>query len=863
MDVRMRDGTIIKNVPEGTTQEELMSRLGKAQGLGAAASFDIPEDQPSASRSEYLANSAKRGVENLLTFGPSVLETITGASGRRDLLEKIAPGPRNPTATEALQNAYRGITGTNVNMEAPDALTRYGGKALEFGVSGAPFALRSVVGAAHRVPAALAELGSAAGGGVGFELGGDVGQGLGGETGKNIGQFVGSVGGSIAGMASPITFSKIWSLAPTFSAEGRKNAINQLAGKKLGGAMNASPATAGNIVSAEDVTTALQQKGAGEFRPTLGQVTGAEGVQSIEGSIARKTPEDVGQYAQRMSENRSVIENAKNIDFPAGGDFQRGAESVTRNTIKKLDTRLDNVLKAQEAIASRVAGGSQQAAGERLLQLRDEAQNAARASKNAKLADIYATADRLKINEDMSDAVTLVKKLGGDDKNTFQNMPPVFRKVMEEYAPKEKELTGRSIPPDLMAASGIGAPPKAASFQEVHSLWRETNSQLATAQRVGDTNATYYLEQLKNTLRSKLDKYEQGGQGELADKFRDFNKWFATKYAPAFYEGVGGRMSATTRFGEMVKPEDIVGKFFTPSGVDDFNLIYSGNQNAQSSLRDGVLGLFAEKAVKGGKIDPNASANFLRLNAETLDKLPDIKATLSNAAATNEALLQRAQRLREGQTQVTQSAVAKIANTDNPDALVQSAMTDRQKMMSLIASAKDASSRASVLRSIADNVTGAAEKAGLDPLAFVVKNEDALKPALNRLGSGHYENLKLLANAETILARTDVPAHAVTPKMSSAIEDTTGSSPRTIWAQSANAAAGRQSYVSGALHLLSKFGIRVAENKTDEVLREVIYNPSLARDLVNLSGRPLTVGVSNKISEHLKNAGIRVFLEND
>lgn len=856
----MQDGTIIKNVPEGITKEQLAARLGQTSGgLGPAASFDIPNEGPAPStRGDYYANSAKRGIENLLSVGPAALDFLTGSSDRHKWLEAMQGG-QAPTLTQELQRGYRGLTGTDPNMQAPDALTRYGGKALEFAVSGAPFSALTIARGAHALPAAMAELGSAAGGGVGYELGGDIGQGVGGETGRNVGQFVGSLGGSIAGMASPVTFSKIWAMAsPNISKQGREAAVQAIAGSRLGGSMAANPETGANLANANTVVTALQQKGAGEFKPTIGQATGAEGVQSIEGTIARKTPEDLGRYAQRATENRQVIERAKDIDFPSGGDFQRGAASVTRNTIKQLDERLDTVLKAQETVANRVAGGTQQVSGERLQELRDAAQNAARASRDAKMRDIYATADRLKISENMDDVVALVRKVGGDDANTFQQMPPVFRKVIENYA--QKQPTGRSIPADLMDAAGMA--PKAASFQEVHSLWRETNSQLATAQRVGDANATYYLGQLKEALKTKLSKYEQAGQGELADKFKDFNKWFSTKYAPAFYEGVGGRMSATGRFGDVVKPEQVVSKFFTPSGVDDFNLIYQGNKEAQNALRDGVVGMFAEKAVKEGVIDKRAAQTFLRINDEALSKLPDIKATLSNASATNEALLERAARLRTKQTEVANSTVAKIAKADDPDAFMQSALTDKKQLLAIVSSAKDVTSRKAVLRSIADNIPEAAAKAKLDPLAFVVNNEESLRPVLNRLGPQHYDNLKILSNAETIMGRAAVPSSAVTPKMTSTVENLTGSTPRTIWAQSANTAAGRQSPVSGVLHLLSRFGIKYAENKTDEVLREVIYNPSLASALVAASARPVTIGQSNKIGEHLRNAGIRVAVNN-
>jgi len=868
-----------KGPTQGATQggpvDELVSlpaATDKSQGLGAAATFELPAPPPAAGRGEYMLNSAKRAGENFLGLGPVLADVASRAehfkgylasilglgvpSGVTDFFSRgVSP---DKTLTGELQRGYRGLTGMDPTMIAPDALTRYGGKMLEFGIGGLPFAARTIAMSPHRIPAAVAEVLSAAGGGAGFELGGDIGESMGGATGRSFGELAGSVGGGIGGLATPTAFSKIWAaVGPNVTEAGRRASVDAIAGAKLRGAMDANPQTAANVANADDVTTALREKGAGEFRPTLGQITGAEGVQSIEGSLARKTPEDLGRYATRATDNRQVLDRARETDFPSGsGNFQRSADSVTRQTIRRLDDRLAVLQTRQEALATEMQGSPQQAAGERLQALRDAAQATARASRDARIRDVYETADRMGVREDMGDVVRLVRGIAGNDASTFQTMPPVFRRVMDEYAPREP--TGRSIPPDLMAAAGMS--PRRASFQEMHSLYRETNSQLATAQRVGDMNASHYLGQLKDALRTKLGKYEGEGQGELASKFRAFNQWFSTRYAPAFYEGVGGRMSATNRFGDVMKPEQVVGKFFTPSGIDDFNTIFQGNRDAQTALRDGVLGMFAEKAVKDGRIDPRAAQAFMRANAETLAKVPDIGATLQNGSALNEALLQRAERLRTAQSDVANSAVAKIAKTDDPAALVQGALADRRQLMSLISSARDANGQRAVLRAIADNIPLAAQKAGLDPLAFITQNESTLRPALNRLGPQHFDNLQVLANAETIMGRTAVPSHAITPKMTGAIEDVTGSSPRTIWAQTTAAAAGRQSHVSAVLHLLSRFGIKTAENRADDVLREVIYNPALARDLVRASGQPFSVGASNRLAEHLRNAGIRAIV---
>ena len=159
---------------------------------------------------------------------------------------------------------------------------------------------------------------------------------------------------------------------------------------------------------------------------------------------------------------------------------------------------------------------------------------------------------------------------------------------------------------------------------------------------------------------------------------------------------------------------------------------------------------------------------------------------------------------------------------------------------------------------VADGVPDAAAKAGMEPLQFVVANEATLRPTLNRLGEKHFDNLKTIAGGETIIGRTVPPKHAEVSPAIGAVEAITGSSPRTLYSQSANAAAGRQSYVSAGLHLLSRFGIKTSEERVADIMREIIYNPELAKRLSDAAKQPVTSAASNRIRDHLINAGIRV-----
>ena len=825
---------------------------------------------------QYVGQEAIKGVMDTPEF---ILKGLATASGPAAAIKAIKDSHRLfgtpdiaeiPNMADVVTNArkaYEEMIGVPNRQPADFAQRLVGAGARFAGASIVPSAA-TVLKAARPFSALSAEAMAALEGGALSSIGGDVGkdseQRMGGDTGGQLGPAAGSLlgggTGSFTGGATPIALEKLWSvIAPNVNKGKLGAAATGLAGKEVGGALNANPSSELNMGQAVATQDALAKLGAPGFSPTLAQASGAPAIASLEGNIARSTPEQLGKYAQNFTQNEGVIGKAIDNTFQSGSNLSRAADTTLRGASSRLDSLLAKIDETQAQVASGVRGSPQQDVGAKLQALRDEAKAVARGEKNARVADIYATAEQSGAKADMTDVLGAVTALKNADPNTFQKMPPVFSKVMSEYGGKEADAVGRSVPPDLMAVAGMTKKPEA-SFEELHSLYRETNSQLASAQRVGDMNAAYYLGHLKDVLKEKLGTFEQQGD-ELATKFKAFNEWFSTKYAPAFYEGVGGRMAASNRFGDVVKPESVVGKFFTPSGIDDFNLIYQGNKEAQQALKDGVLGLFRDAAIKDGKINPNAAQQFIRANQDTLAKVPDISATLKNTTAFNEALVAKATRLQEAQSGLDKTLLAKIAGESDNAKVIQKALADPVYLRQLVATARTPSAQKAVARGIVDGIPEAATKAGSNPLAFVLSNEATLRPALDRLDPKHFDNLLTIATARTIQGRVTPPLHGENLGVTDVIQNLTGSSPRTIWAQSANTAAGRQSSVTAVLHLLTRFAIKKTEERADDILKAVIYEPALAAEMAKAAKMPFSIGESNKLANHLINAGIRVTVE--
>ena len=164
MDVRLPDGTIIQNVPEGTTKAQLVEKL-KANGYDVSGfSQEAPvASAPASSRVSSWANQAIAGVPdailnaptNVMNLAKAGFGTAATAMGRPDLAPEPTPAPNyltklfekgglinpalDPTTTGG-RLAKAGVQGLTLGPIAPAQSIKQA--ALNSGISGAS----SVVG---------------------------------------------------------------------------------------------------------------------------------------------------------------------------------------------------------------------------------------------------------------------------------------------------------------------------------------------------------------------------------------------------------------------------------------------------------------------------------------------------------------------------------------------------------------------------------------------------------------------------------------------------------------------------------------------------------------------------------------------
>jgi hypothetical protein len=451
----------------------------------------------------------------------------------------------------------------------------------------------------------------------------------------------------------------------------------------------------------------------------------------------------------------------------------------------------------------------------------------------------------------------------GDDAYKFQDKPAIFGDAYRLYKGKEvpkmpPAKNARDFDAQKSMAQQAASEKPVVSFQEFHSLWKQVNRDIGRYKN--DPQTLGQLNELKAILQNKVGALE--GSGEIGQQFRSANKNYQEKVVDVYRKGAGGKMEATGRYGDVVADENIVRNLlFKPGGaqgMDDFMRIYGKDPEAKTLLRNGVLDVFAKEVVKDGKISPTAAEGFFRKYDQALNRVPDVKAELLKADTINDVLLARRQDVLAKQSEFGKAKIAKVLQVEDTGEALNRAMNSKKLMFTLSAkAAKDPEAAKSWGRAVADKVM--AQK---DPYAFLMENEGLLKPAMSKLGKDHYDNLKLIARAQTI-AQRNTPSNIVhMPMGNDLLKEKTGISASEASAVWRNVQRGRTSFQQEGIGILGKLAGKVSKDKLMELERAAIYDPDIAETLAKISTtKTITPALDNKLRNHAFSAGIRLTAE--
>ena len=805
--------------------------------------------KPKVSTTDYVLNETKRGLIDLLSVpGLAVDATAEILNIATELFRDEVPEITNPAlGSQHLKELLEGVSFTK-DFEPPSDKARYAGSIARFSAptifTGPFIAALQGLSKAEKARVIVTEASSGLLGGAGAEVGADVAEelGLDPETGRTIGGITGTLAPLPAQTAISEGMSRIKGLkSEEFQTQmGKAKASTQLATE-----LEAFPDAKTNLIRYKELSDNIPG-----WSVSTGRATGAPGIISLEKNLAEKSAVNLELAIESDKKAKSAIALKLAKEFPdEGPDITKIVGSTHTKVVNKLKGDLVENVKQQEKLSDKFILQPTDKIGARLKELKKEAEEIARVQKNLNYEEVYAKADELRIEDDVSDIFDFVQKTIKSDESRFQgpNMPGVFNQITRKFAPEQTsivDLKGQTI-----------EVPKQVSFRELHSLMKRANFEYQAAKRGNDPTLTNYLGELKTKLKEHVDDYLNSSFGEVADKLKEANKFYVGEYQDVFKRGAGAKLTNFNKYGDTTPDEEVVRKVFLDraTGVQDFFKIYGDGDEAYKLLKDGILDIFSKSAVKNGTISEAGVRTFRKTYKTKLNDLPEIRDMLNDSVKLNEELVNRQAILNNKITAINGSNLKKLAGVQDHEALLDNLIKNPKSMKAM---AHLASKQPNGIQSLAHSlaVRVAEQK---DAYKFLQDNVDTIKPVLDRLGPKHTKNLMDIAEASTITKSVDVPSKvAISMRTRDIVEEATGTTFKSILSQSRAAAQNRvsKSYVMSDIG--GKYLFTVKQRETERLLNAALYNPELAADMATWSKElKITPGIVAKIRHHLFTTG--------
>ena len=673
---------------------------------------------------------------------------------------------------------------------------------------------------------------------AGTELAASTGSGVAGEFGSQIAPSLGldpSVTGAAASLVGGVGASALTKplvratkagIDKTKSTMGMATDPESIKAKVATGItkiVDVDPASQANLTRATDISEKVPG-----FKPILANATGSKFLTELTRARARIKPELDRKLVTTMESNKAAIEKFKDQAFPPGKvpDPTSPARQKYYKTMRDLEKNIEDVDARLETLADNYRFASsadiRKGIGSELRDLHARRRAAVKSIAEGKYKDVYAAADAAKVTVDADAVKTYINGIVSSRPNAFQgkDMPAVFQDVLE-YGQKQMP------------------------FEEFHSLWKRTNKEFRLAQRSGDANKIRFLSEFKDQLDSQLAKFEGSEFGAVGERLRDANAFYK-KYDKTFKKGLGGELVATNRFGHpMTADEHVVHSLIMnprkgSTQLDDFLEIYSSPIDgvesageAQKLLRDGVIDVFANEVVRNGKIKPASVESFIRKYDHVLSRLPDVKRELMDTDVMNDALMSRMRDLQSRKTKMGQTVIARIANVEpsQVDDFLYRNIGNQKVLSKLTASvASNPEARKSMVRSIVDTFTR-----GQNGIDFFFKNKATLKPFLDKLAPGHFDNVETIVRANAMNtnispSNVDVPPVNIDP-----LQESIGTSARGV-SNILNAMRQGRSGMHDVISFLgSRFVFKMRAAEAEKIIDEALFDPDVAKTLADIA----------------------------
>jgi hypothetical protein len=847
MDVTLPNGQVIENVPEGTTQTEVMRRAiagGLITQEEAQQALAGPRSQQLApTMGELTVESARRGLTNTPALITGLGSTLSNELTRLginpiELGARMAGLPRQEPTTAA-EAFTRGEQYTRAPL---------------MGVLGGTGAQPSTIGEAiysGGIQAVTDPTSYLFGSGL-FRQSGPVarvvgapfeqfGIGVGAQTGAELGRQTGVPGGELVG--------GLLGGAGTSYAMGTSRRVVDISGKGLSAANKKVKDLMGTVPQDEmlrDVNTRINNIFAAAAAADPNFMDVLEKAAKAQQSVSLKAP---GAPAVQMPLNalladnpviNSFIQNLSSRDpkFQAlyGSQFEAAKNALRENQIRLFGdpskvqltgiSRADAAAQAratEKSVARQVRSLDQQIAdayqgqsidpttfGTRVETLLGQKEKAARESTKP----LYQEAFDLAAKNNVVLPATAVDDIysfvtSETNRDIFNKFPTLYSLVEGRFRPKTTE------PSAILTAEGKPATPGGVEFSDVSpealdSLKRRINADLRTT---NNTDQIRFLTMLKEKVAGHIDNLNP----EFVNAYRNADN--------AYLQRVGLPYNSETiknidrkKFAEQVAPAIIGNR----TNVDE--LIRATGAEGERLARDAFYDSFTTAAVKDGVLDPKAANKWLSKNATKMTSIPGLEAELRGSVNDVQQLINRRTALEANFRRVTGDQVVREGGFANAGDLVSKLYGDinyTNKFMSQYGANKDA---VNAVRSfMLDDLLKAS-----DPKAML---SDRTKAAVfNRVFGPTYAQkvgdfVEVAQRLDRNPAKVSFRGETI-PK--TPIEEMTGIPPEMILSRLNNRISGTTYAITS---LFSRWWAGSVARSTEEKLKAILLNPADAQKI--------------------------------
>ena len=840
------------DIEEPSTFQYLFNRLKKtAAGVIGAPGDIISAMKPTPEQLRAIANNPR------IANPPDVRAATLGRANDLEAAENY-----RPTIIPTSGDIELSI-GFDKNMETNNVLKRYAGGVVEMAGAALPFA---PIMKAATLPALVASM---IGSGIGLEAGGDTAEGLGFD--RPVGEAAGALLGGAVSAVSPNAMRAGIDLAKNrFSPSVQKARVENQVAREVSAQLDDTAMS--NLNRSLEVSDEIAKTGA-EFSPSLPARTASAGLLAEERSLVQRSPEAINKAVSTILNDEKAVQHFVSAKFPVGksdaatqvAGLQKQAAQRLDAMRKAVDDKLDDSIRVFQANPSNYENGN------RLRDLFFKQKQVYRGTSNQKYQRVYDAAKDAGVTANIDDVVAYADDVLKSEMNAYQqqDIPSVFRQIKNEFIkePSKAGPTVKTTPAGKQIKifdTATAAPePADISFEQLHSLYKRTNSDLASlrgSQAVDKDFRIMLLEGLKTKLTDKIKGFEADGFGEVATKLRGANRFYAEEYVPRFKQGFGSDVAARYSSGEFRTPAEHVTELITKANntqaAKDFRMLFDETPEAWDALRNGYLDKLHRQGNlidASGRINQKALDTFLRQHEPTLREFPEIGKDLQRLSLDNSALLARRAQIVAAEKKLAAQDLFKLFQGKDPAEVLTKATGDPNVMRLLARQAgRDPNTAKALNRSIAEHVA-----AQQDPARFLAENADAIKIGLKPLGDEHFKNLTTAVDAMTINSRNPVSIGSSPFDKGDPIFNKFGATGASWFSQYRSVIQGRSSLAQEGVAFLGRLFNKLRRDHRATALEAVFYDKDTARVLANLAQKPDSPKAQMEWAKQMASLGIR------